>query len=267
MEINIGDKVRFLNDVGGGKVSGFQKGGIVLVEDEDGFEIPVRESEVVVVDSPSVAKPAAQTTEVKPVIAQKPRKEKPVEPTEEDIRIAELQEYYKKKVQKATANASVTKATTASVAPKQEEPKEEESLEARVIRLEMTVRRLQMRLERLEDAKALREKIKGEDIKRQEHIKTNDNIIEVDLHAHEVLETTAGMDAKAIKEYQLQTVRNTMNEYKNAKGRRIVFIHGNGEGVLRRAVIDILRREYPSCPYQDASFQQYGFGATMVTIR
>ena len=31
--LNIGDKVRFLNDVGGGKVSGFQKGGIVLVED------------------------------------------------------------------------------------------------------------------------------------------------------------------------------------------------------------------------------------------
>ena len=36
MDINIGDKVRFLNDIGGGIVSGFQKGGIVLVQDEDG---------------------------------------------------------------------------------------------------------------------------------------------------------------------------------------------------------------------------------------
>lgn len=264
MEINIGDKVRFLNDVGGGKVSGFQKGGIVLVEDEDGFEIPVRESEIVVVDSPSTQAQPAQAAIAKPVVAAKPRKEKPVEPTEEDIRIAELQEYYKAKTKKP----AVTQTVTSKPQPqKVEKTDEEESLEARVIRLEMTVRRLQMRLERLEDAKALREKIKGDEIKKNESIKANDNIIEVDLHADELLDTTAGMDALAIKEYQLQTVRNTMNEHKHDKGRRIVFIHGNGEGVLRRAVIDILRRDYPSCPYQDASFQQYGFGATMVTIK
>lgn len=267
MEINIGDKVRFLNDVGGGKVSGFQKGGIVLVEDEDGFEVPVRESEVVVVDSPSAQKQAPQTADTKPVAAAKPRKEKPEEPTEEDLRIAELQEYYKNKVKKAAAAAVIKPAATTKPQQKKEETTEEESLEARVIRLEMTVRRLQMRLERLEDAKALREKIKGEDIKKKDIIKSNDNILEVDLHAHELLDTTAGMNALAIKEYQLQVVRNTMNEHKHDKGRRIVFIHGNGEGVLRRAVIDILRRDYPSCPYQDASFQQYGFGATMVTIK
>ena len=34
-----GDKVRFLSEVGGGKVAGFQGKNIVLVEDEDGFEI------------------------------------------------------------------------------------------------------------------------------------------------------------------------------------------------------------------------------------
>ena len=51
MTLNIGDKVRFLNDVGGGTVAGFQRGGIVLVEDADGFEIPVREQEVVLVSS------------------------------------------------------------------------------------------------------------------------------------------------------------------------------------------------------------------------
>lgn len=267
MEINIGDKVRFLNDVGGGKVSGFQKGGIVLVEDEDGFEVPVRESEVVVVDSPSAKEAAPQAVETKPIVAAKPRKEKPTEPTEEDLRIAELQEYYKSKAKKAATAAIINPTAAAKPQPKKVETVEDESLEARVMRLEMTVRRLQMRLERLEDAKALREKIKGDDIKKKDVIKTNDNILEVDLHAHELLDTTAGMDALAIKEYQLQVVRNTMNEHKHDKGRRIVFIHGNGEGVLRRAVIDILRRDYPSCPYQDASFQQYGFGATMVTIK
>ena len=49
--VKIGDKVRFLSDVGGGIVCGFQKGNIVLVEDEDGFEIPVLASECVVIET------------------------------------------------------------------------------------------------------------------------------------------------------------------------------------------------------------------------
>ena len=47
--MKIGDKVRFLSEVGGGKISGFQGKNIVLVEDEDGFEIPTPISEVVLV--------------------------------------------------------------------------------------------------------------------------------------------------------------------------------------------------------------------------
>ena len=47
----------------------------------------------------------------------------------------------------------------------------------------------------------------------------------------------------------------------------MVFIHGKGDGVLRKAVIDELKRKYSNCRYQDASFQEYGFGATMVTIK
>ena len=48
-DMKIGDKVRFLNEVGGGRVSGFQGKDIVLVEDEDGFDVPMRISEVVVI--------------------------------------------------------------------------------------------------------------------------------------------------------------------------------------------------------------------------
>ena len=47
--MKIGDKVRFLNEVGGGRVSGFQGKDIVLVEDEDGFDVPMRINEVVVI--------------------------------------------------------------------------------------------------------------------------------------------------------------------------------------------------------------------------
>lgn len=46
-----GDKVRFLSEIGGGIVAGFQGKDIVLVEDEDGFQIPVRVNDVVVVEN------------------------------------------------------------------------------------------------------------------------------------------------------------------------------------------------------------------------
>jgi dsDNA-specific endonuclease/ATPase MutS2 len=46
-----------------------------------------------------------------------------------------------------------------------------------------------------------------------------------------------------------------------------VFIHGKGDGVLRKAIIDELKRKHSNYRYQDASFQEYGFGATMVTIK
>lgn len=49
LHMKIGDQVRFLSEVGGGRVAGFQGKNIVLVEDEDGFEVPMRITEVVVV--------------------------------------------------------------------------------------------------------------------------------------------------------------------------------------------------------------------------
>ncbi|MDR0995820.1 MAG: Smr/MutS family protein, partial [Tannerella sp.] len=47
---------------------------------------------------------------------------------------------------------------------------------------------------------------------------------------------------------------------------RIVFIHGKGDGVLRAAIERELKTKYKNCSYQDASFREYGFGATLVTI-
>ena len=47
--MKIGDKVRFISEVGGGRVAGFQGKDIVLVEDEDGFDVPMRIADVVVI--------------------------------------------------------------------------------------------------------------------------------------------------------------------------------------------------------------------------
>ena len=45
-----GDKVKFVSEVGGGIVAGFQGNNIGLVEDEDGFQIPTPINDVVVVN-------------------------------------------------------------------------------------------------------------------------------------------------------------------------------------------------------------------------
>jgi hypothetical protein len=90
--------------------------------------------------------------------------------------------------------------------------------------------------------------------------------IEVDLHAAELLETTAGMTSGDILEYQLKVFRDTMAEHAKHRGRKIVFIHGKGEGVLRAAILKELKTHYKQCRWQDASFREYGFGATQVTL-
>ncbi|MDE6451338.1 MAG: DUF2027 domain-containing protein [Odoribacter sp.] len=97
--------------------------------------------------------------------------------------------------------------------------------------------------------------------------RTNGNMIEIDLHSNELLETTAGMDNKDILEYQLDFFRKTMEENKLRKGQKIVFIHGKGEGILRQRIIWELQTKYKRHHHQDASFKQYGFGATLVTIK
>ena len=46
-----GDRVRFLSETGGGVVAGFQDKYTVLVEDEDGFQIPTPINDVVVIET------------------------------------------------------------------------------------------------------------------------------------------------------------------------------------------------------------------------
>ncbi|MFO8000219.1 MAG: DUF2027 domain-containing protein, partial [Marinilabilia sp.] len=48
-DVQTGDKVRFLNDVGGGVVTRVE-GKTIYVEDEIGFEVPMPVSEIVVVE-------------------------------------------------------------------------------------------------------------------------------------------------------------------------------------------------------------------------
>ena len=55
MGVKVGDVVRFLDSVGGGRVTKIINN-IVYVEDEDGFEIPAQTSNVVVTATAEMAK-------------------------------------------------------------------------------------------------------------------------------------------------------------------------------------------------------------------
>jgi hypothetical protein len=91
--------------------------------------------------------------------------------------------------------------------------------------------------------------------------------IEVDLHINQLLDTTVGMSNTDIINVQLGVFRKKMEENKHKKGEKIVFIHGKGDGVLRNAILSELKLKYKNCLVQDASFREYGFGASMVTIK
>ncbi len=88
-----------------------------------------------------------------------------------------------------------------------------------------------------------------------------------DLHIDELLDTTAGMDRRDILLYQLAKAEDVLRQYSKFKERSIVFIHGKGEGILRAELIKLLKKKFPKFKYQDASFSEYSFGATRVTIK
>ena len=108
--IKIGDKVRFLSEVGGGKVTGFQGnlsevgGGkvtgfqgkdIVLVEDADGFDIPMHIREVVVIetDDYNVPTPASKAAKAqKKKAEEQPARQAAPQPAEQPLHRVEKPE-------------------------------------------------------------------------------------------------------------------------------------------------------------------------------
>lgn len=89
-------------------------------------------------------------------------------------------------------------------------------------------------------------------------------VLEVDLHINELLDNLSGLSNADILNYQMSKFRETVEAYKNERGKRIVFIHGIGNGTLKTELLKELKRN--KMRYQDASFKEYGFGATMVIV-
>lgn len=96
--------------------------------------------------------------------------------------------------------------------------------------------------------------------------KSTPELLEVDLHIHELIDSSNGLTNGEILQLQMDKFHAVMQENKSAKGRRLVFIHGVGNGVLKNEIRKQLERKYKGLAYQDASFKEYGYGATMVLI-
>jgi hypothetical protein len=102
-------------------------------------------------------------------------------------------------------------------------------------------------------------------IKKTTNLRKGDTL-EIDLHIHELLDDIKGLSNGEMFKIQMDKFHRTIDENKQIKGLRIVFIHGVGNGTLKNEIIRELKTTYRSLYYQDASFKEYGYGATMVIV-
>lgn len=345
--MKIGDKVRYLNAVGGGVITRIGEKGVVTVLEEDGFETPVLANDVVVVAdtnelnfvSESKSKPdtttTAQTVEkpqykfdiaedtpegeaINVSLAFVPVNIKSLQNTDMEMFVINESNYYVD-FQILTGNATVSVHTSDTIEPQTKlfitDVRKDEVNDYEFIRfqgfaykqttkfdakpaLDIAVRINPVdfyKLHRFEendffeakamlvnliendyppikyliDDKQLQEAMhdkRPQPTKRQFAPPRKSQIIEVDLHIHELIDNFANLDNADMLRIQLDKFHSVMKENINKKGQKIVFIHGKGEGVLRKEITELLRKQYKNASFQDASFQQYGFGATQVNI-
>ncbi len=88
---------------------------------------------------------------------------------------------------------------------------------------------------------------------------------EVDLHIEEIVESTEGMSNGEILEVQLARFETALEGAIRNGQKKIVFIHGLGQGKLKNEVRKRLDKRNIS--YQDAPFKEYGYGATVVLLK
>jgi hypothetical protein len=108
----------------------------------------------------------------------------------------------------------------------------------------------------------------AENYKKVKRIKPKDRSLppmEVDLHIHQLVPKSKGMNNYDMLTIQIDTAKRQLEFAIKKRIQRIVFIHGIGEGVLK-AELEYLFRQYGNLQFNDADYQKYGRGATEVYI-
>lgn len=346
--IKIGDKVKFLNDVGGGVVTGFVNKTTVNVEREDGFEVPYPIKELVNVSAPGIASESpAEEPEVNSSVEE--NREEPVflaaegekingkdapefylcfvpanpkNPIEQGIEVFIVNDsnytllyryayvsadevetvkqgvivsnsrekvdsltrddlsdlpdfgiqliYFKEK--EADWNAPIVKKFRVNPVKFYKESvfRPNTFFRRNAMILKITSDILGTELDKLttnDVRKIVKAKEQESEPQKQTVKKSTAEEIVVDLHIGELLDDYQGLSNREILEVQINAVEAAMNAAIKSKARRIVFIHGVGQGVLKQEVANVLRRKFKKYHFQDASFKEYGYGATMVILR
>ena len=89
--------------------------------------------------------------------------------------------------------------------------------------------------------------------------------IEIDLHIEELIDNYSGMTNAEIVIIQIKHFQKALDNAINNHFRKLVVIHGVGNGRLKNEVRSILST-YSNLKVLDASYSKYGFGATEVLI-
>lgn len=107
--------------------------------------------------------------------------------------------------------------------------------------------------------------VKNKDQFPEKHIVAKD-IAEVDLHIDELIDNIEGLTNAQMLANQTTYFRNMLNLAIENHFKRIIFIHGIGNGKLKTVIREILASDYPFLEIFDASIAKYGAGATEIRI-
>lgn len=89
---------------------------------------------------------------------------------------------------------------------------------------------------------------------------------EVDLHIEQLVDNPKALSPGEMLDIQMARFGIALEGAVRNRRKRIVFIHGVGNGRLRLEIRRTLEQKYPKLRYQDASFKEYGYGATLVFL-
>ncbi len=98
-------------------------------------------------------------------------------------------------------------------------------------------------------------------------IELSDDEMIVDLHIHELVDDHSRMSNSEINDLQMNAFRKAMDDAIKNRKRKLILVHGIGQGKLKYDLRMELERDFKNFPFQDASFKEYGYGATLVYIR
>jgi len=87
----------------------------------------------------------------------------------------------------------------------------------------------------------------------------------VDLHIHELLEDPSNLDRSEILDFQKDYFIKCLDSAVANHYLKVVFIHGVGNGILRNALLDLLKNQ-EGIEFFDAPMAKYGVGALEVRI-